>query len=422
MRRDQPRLRRIPQPIPSLPDLAMRSPRLVQFALLFACAVMGSCTPNDSRLTTHAPTIDTLPNGAIHVVNTGPTAWADTNGWRLVLERTIAPAPGEPGELGEPRDIVVDSRGNILVADYDEGPVIKRFGPDGTFLGQFGRRGSGPGEFQNAALMITRDTLVIHDSRQARTSTFTADGTFLQTWTSLCCEQRPLLAGDGVAPVPGMIKPDTTSNTQGRLMSGSGAIWYALDGSVRDTTIFPPQPEQPVWRMGDQNDWSINTIPYTAGIRGRFAPDGRYYWGLQGSYRIVVTRTGHDTLRIIEGVPPTPATIPESLRVEQIERYHRQDERWRAVAKLEDIPTTWPMWSSFVVDQSNHLWVLLPGPRGEGEYWDVFDPDGVLLGRVPAPFDQLWRTFWGSDRVYQVTENPQTELPEIRVWRVERGG
>jgi hypothetical protein len=378
---------------------------------------ISACSPDTSRPDNSA-TIDTLPNGVIRVVNNGASAWGDTNGWKLVLERTIAPGEGDPGELNEPRDLVVDSHGNIYVADYQP-TVIKVYDSSGKFLRTIGRQGSGPGEFQVAALLMVNDTLVVHDSRQTRTSTFTTDGKFIAVWPSFCCMGRPLLASHaGLVPIPGMIAPDTTAEAEGAMLSGHGVVWFGLDGVPHDTLLFPIEPEQPYWRMGDKENWSINSVPFQPGLLSRFGPDGLLYWGIQDAYRIIVSRSGRDTLRIIESqVDPVP--LPDSLRHQAVAEQIEEDERWRAVAKLSDVPTMHPLWTSMMLDQTGNLWVLLPGPKSAGDYLEVFDPTGQLLGRVPAPFDALSRSWWGSDRVYRVAES-EAGLPEIQVYRVER--
>ncbi len=46
-----------------------------------------------------------------------------------------------PGEYREPRGIAVDVNGNVYVADF-RNARIQRFGPDGLFIGMWGRRGS----------------------------------------------------------------------------------------------------------------------------------------------------------------------------------------------------------------------------------------------------------------------------------------
>src|SRR5690606_36019662 len=52
---------------------------------------LSACGGSDSGQALAEPVIDTLGNGVIQVTNSGPTAWADTNGWKIVLEREIRP-------------------------------------------------------------------------------------------------------------------------------------------------------------------------------------------------------------------------------------------------------------------------------------------------------------------------------------------
>ena len=56
--------------------------------------LLAACGGGTAKTALNVPTIDTLAGGVIHVKNTGPTAWADTNGWRWVSVATINPAEG----------------------------------------------------------------------------------------------------------------------------------------------------------------------------------------------------------------------------------------------------------------------------------------------------------------------------------------
>lgn len=77
--------------------------RLPHLALLAFATACGGAAP---RVATTR--IDTLPNGVVRVDNVAPSAWSDTSGWRLVEERTIAPADGDPGELGRPDGLAME--------------------------------------------------------------------------------------------------------------------------------------------------------------------------------------------------------------------------------------------------------------------------------------------------------------------------
>ena len=83
--------------------------------LALGLALAAACSRADGRESLGEAQIDTLAGGVIQVTNTGPTAWADTNGWKLVEERVIQPAEGSPGELSHVSGLAADASGNVYV-------------------------------------------------------------------------------------------------------------------------------------------------------------------------------------------------------------------------------------------------------------------------------------------------------------------
>jgi sugar lactone lactonase YvrE len=84
---------------------------------------------------------------------------------------------------------VVLPNGDILVAEGHsnaEGTVnrIVRFSRDGKHLGQFGKRGSGPGEFiqPHALAMDSQGRLFVADRSNNRVQILTTDGKFIDEW------------------------------------------------------------------------------------------------------------------------------------------------------------------------------------------------------------------------------------------------
>src|SRR6185312_16863036 len=147
------------------------------------CAILVACAGTRTSSLATAQ-VDTLPGQVIRVRNTGPSEWTDTNGWKLVLERTIQPASGSPGELVHPAVVAATSGGDVLVLD-SKPAVIKRYSADGTFLNTIGREGSGPGEFHDyGGLYVARDTLLHQDAEQTSVSAYGIDGKFIASWTS----------------------------------------------------------------------------------------------------------------------------------------------------------------------------------------------------------------------------------------------
>lgn len=328
-------------------------PRLAIPAALLS---LVGCGTAGGKVALHVPAIDTLPGGIVRVRNSGPTEWADTNGWKLVLERTFTMTEGSPGQLNNPGNIVADSKGNVYILDQKPA-TIKAYSADGAFLRTIGREGSGPGEFRQwGLLMIAHDTLVEHDPRQSRTSTFTTDGRFIRVWLTLCCHQRPVSADDsGRVPIPGSITIDTTAGRKS-MFAGAGFVRFRLD-----------------------------------------------------------------TIRIFESIGASSTAIPDSLRKEQFDSYTKGNPNLRGIARMEDIPTVYPAWTTFAIDGANNIWVLLPGPTGPGSAWDVFTAEGKLLGRVPATFTEPYRTFWSRDHVYALEDDDATGAMSIKVYRIDKG-
>ena len=89
------------------------------------------------------------------------------------------------GELGFPRAVAVNSKGEIFVSEYGLRERVQRFAPRGAKLLQvIGRGGLGEGEFNRAeGLGIDRaDRVYVADSCNHRVQVFAADGTWLRSY------------------------------------------------------------------------------------------------------------------------------------------------------------------------------------------------------------------------------------------------
>ncbi len=113
---------------------------------------------------------------------------------------------GKPGVAGndettfhEPNAVVVAPNGDIFVSDGHGGDTITthahnptlgnsrvvKFDADGKFLTQWGRHGSGPGEFQtpHCLAMDTQGRLFVGDRSNNRLQIFDQDGKFIAAWS-----------------------------------------------------------------------------------------------------------------------------------------------------------------------------------------------------------------------------------------------
>ena len=376
--------------------------------LLAACS--GSDT-NGPRLAT--PKVDTLANGAISVMSPGPTAWSDTNGWRVVEEGRITGIEGTPAELTQPMAVAVDGAGRLYVAMMNP-PVIKVYLRTGEYVRTIGRDGEGPGEFRAAMPAVVHDTLVVHDAHLARVTLFDTAGRYLSSWRAPCCHYGPIAVDDSE-------RVYIPANLMAMGLGRSALVRYRLDGTLVDTLPIPagPAPEGFIVRQGGGSSlFRLPGMPHTAfAVR----PAGGLIYGWGGDYRIVES-TGDDTT-LIFGRAWTPTPIPDAIRHAVYDRYTGMNPILAAALKFSDLPSTEPAFESLSVDGRGDIWALEADPVDSlAHHFSVFDSTGAYLGavRTPRAFWPPGAAAWAGDELVTATQTPDG-IPVLIRYRVERG-
>lgn len=86
-------------------------------------------------------------------------------------------------QFNKPADTLVDRDGNIYVADgYGNNRVVK-FSRDGRYIKEWGKKGTGPGEFNLPhGILEHMGRIVVADRENDRVQAFTPEGQFLSLW------------------------------------------------------------------------------------------------------------------------------------------------------------------------------------------------------------------------------------------------
>src|SRR5580693_4340120 len=92
-----------------------------------------------------------------------------------------------PDEFNAPSDVLVAPNGDIFVADGHGGNTnarIVKFSSDGKFIKTWGKKGSGPGEFNtpHALAMDSKGRLFVADRDNNRIQIFDQDGNYIEEW------------------------------------------------------------------------------------------------------------------------------------------------------------------------------------------------------------------------------------------------
>ncbi len=362
-------------------------------------------------------TIEVLSNGVVQVTNDARSAAS----WSLRLLTSIGEEDDSP--LVDPSELVVDSDGRLFVLDQRPA-MIRRYAPDGRERAPLAREGSGPGEIRDGGmLLIARDTLMHQDPVQARAQVFLPEEGLIRGWTGPCCLRLPTRADSlGRYPMPGVAVP-ATEGAEG-LFAGRGFLRVLANGTPVDTVAFPVAPSPPVWRGEDERGAFGRLIPFSAWTRFVLDRGGRLIWGNQGGTRLIVSTTGLDTVQVII-IPDISAHIPDGLRAGVVNEMIQRRPGLGAVARMRDVPTMYPQWSSMTVDEDNRIWLLRPGARGPSSLLEVFRADGVLLARLAAPLglESLDRTFITHERFHAILDDPMLGVAVVRVYTIdERAG
>ncbi len=146
-----------------------------------------------------------------------------------------------PDTFNQPSDVVTAPNGDIFVADGHGGNSnarIVKFSKDGKFIKTWGKKGTGPGEFDtpHAIALDSRGRLFVGDRNNNRTQIFDQDGKFLEEWKQFSRPSGIFIDKNDVIYVA-----DSESNARRNPGWKRGIrIGNAKDGKV---TAFIPDPE-----------------------------------------------------------------------------------------------------------------------------------------------------------------------------------
>ncbi len=343
-------------------------------ALLVLIAVGVGC--EGQRMPGWSGTITESPTGATLVANPADGVWTEQDRWWLEDTLWIGAIHGQgPTVFGRITDLEVDSLGRMYVFD-GQAHQLRVFGPSGDFISEFGRRGSGPGEFQGVAGMSesVRQDLWIVDGPNVRYTVLNDSAyemhrrvspLYRLPWLGGHAEgflhDAVVLPGEGVAEV--LVRVDSA-------------------GAVRDTFEIP-EPELAIPHAGSMQF----PLPYAATVVRAFDRRGYVWIASSHEYRLIQMRLGGDTARVItREVEAPPLTQAEA---DSVERYARKlVDRFSSFGlQLGDemIPETAPLLDRIAVADDGSVWVTRAG-TGRNTVFDVFDSVGRFLGEVRLDF------------------------------------
>ena len=392
-------------------DLRNARMRVVGTALT-ACLV--GCA-DETATKSSAVVIDTV-NGVEHVRNSGtPPSWELKE--LLTLGAVNDVDTGGANEFARIRGVIADAHGNIYVAD-SRAFNIRVFDPRGRLLRFIGRKGGGPGEFENLqSIGWLGDTLVTMDATNARIGLMTSSG----EWQG----QRPFarITGSGVRFTqtgPSELYSVAFIRNGNRAVR---AFMRQTHHGEADTLLAPPDPGQfPKSVTCSYNDaitfFSVSFEP--SGVK-QPAPDLQRldYWS--GQYRLHFVKMPNDTVRIIEReIAPLPVTDDEWAKEEAKFRaeYDKLPPTRTCSASSLTRPDSKAMILGVIFDDQDRMWVERRTESGSA--FDVFSPKGDLLAELKAPphLNEI-PPYVRGDRLYLATTD-SLDVQYVKAYQIMR--
>ncbi|WP_406693876.1 peptidyl-alpha-hydroxyglycine alpha-amidating lyase family protein [Singulisphaera sp. Ch08] len=104
-----------------------------------------------------------------------------------------------PDHFNQPTDVAISPSGAFFVSDGYGNARVLAFSKEGRFLKEWGKRGTGDGEFRlpHAICLDRRGRIYVGDRENDRVQIFDPEGKFLASWTTGGAPFGLGLAGDG---------------------------------------------------------------------------------------------------------------------------------------------------------------------------------------------------------------------------------
>ncbi len=398
-------------------------------ATLAACICAG-CTSDDGAATR----VVTRDSSGIEIVENAAASWTDDSAWQIGAEPVvdIGVLDGEPEyQLFQVRDARRLGDGRIVIANGGTGE-LRFYDPDGRYLSSAGRKGGGPGEFEQLGWvrLYRGDSLLAYDFNQARMSIFDDQGRFGRSYRLQVPGETGFVMGidvfaDGrvLARAPRMFAGEMTD---GYMRRDEVYHVYAADGAFIDSIGSFPGPEQ-FLRTGGEGQRrfiSIMTLPFGRTPIAVTHAD-RFYFGSGDAYEVAVYGMDGHLMRSIRKDWTAPRVTESALErfiAQRAADAPNEDARRGIEESYAELPTPeiMPAYRDLELDATGNLWVRDFEPDDEAEQpWTVFDPRRRLLGTLLLPVG-FGVTQIGDDFVLGAWRD-EFDVEHVRMYRLERG-
>ncbi len=406
----------------------MHLPTIRLIAVLCMIALPAAC--GERKEGDLPPAAVVRDSAGIAIVENDGGGWGDGGGWTVDDEASleIGVTEGEAVyQLDHVRAALRLGDGRIVVANggSDE---LRAYDARGRHLASAGGTGSGPGEFRviSEVRRLPGDSLLAYDGTTGRISFFGPDLRFARSTELAGAEESWSVFADrledGSLLLTRSVRRWSLGSIEGTVRDTVAWLRRDLATGRTDSLLLSPADERRLdLRPGANGTMTVGmfTPPF---LRGVEAAEGRGGWwhGVTERYELVLRRPDGTPARIVRR-PHAPVPVRgaylDSLRRVQAAEARAAGRSAGGADPLDrvELPESLPAFSRLLVDDDGNLWVeLFPWPgRLVRPRWEVFNPEGRLLGGVDLPAG-LRATHVGRDFVLGVWKD-EADVEYVRL-------
>ncbi len=317
-----------------------------------------------------------------------------------------ATAPDGTVQVGEATAGIRLGNGNVVVVDNSD-LTLRVFDSAGTALTPIGRKGKGPGEFQDISVLARcgGDSIFIFDNDLQRMTVFSRSGSLGRT------ASIPRLTTESCGPTGLTLTAGLTLDLFMPTVQNAGQLYHVRVDLVYGSDTVRIYDSLPA------------ADPRFGGRMPAFAIAGnRAIVGLTDSaYATVFGRDGHEAGLIRIADDPKPGSREAQKKV--LDRVF-DSPRYRALADQKSrflkvpFPDPQPSYSSLMGTPDGTIWTLITAPDDSVTHLRATDSLGTTIGDVTLPFPMTIFEI-GNDYILGRREN-ETGEQRVVVYRTGR--
>ena len=335
--------------------------------------------------------IASLENLTVFGAETEPTG-------EITLTRETVFGDTEDVLLSDWLMVHIDPRDRVIIGDGRE-TAIHLYNPDGSYKRQIGREGEGPGEYRSIGTMQADENYFYHyDNRNRRLTRYDAetfevvsdftvsvpsddDSAFPEYFSSfsLIPDENQMLAHLGM----GFRSGRANSNQSERRIRGR--MMHSETGEFTGDDVYSFPESEALVHYGNDGSLAVTSVPYKRSSVVQ-VHDGEIiygwnehflskYYDLNGEYQRAVYYDYEN---------------PPLNRNEVLKMYEDRTEPWKSMIENDNMPETWPSWSTFIPDDEGRLWVQRRTDDPSVTKYHILAPTGETMAVFPwNPNDRI---------------------------------